>query len=97
MSLPALDDSLPAVPPLRKATPPLTKPTQPNSSQVPVVTPPDDTMEVDTTPAASQDLEDDVSDYPHPNSALSSFFPFITINLTINPTLPYDSSISRST
>ncbi|XP_045548016.1 uncharacterized protein [Salmo salar] len=72
MSLPALDDSLPAVPPLRKATPPLTKPTQPNSSQVPVVTPPDDTMEVDTTPAASQDLEDDeyigpdgVSGYQH--------------------------------
>ncbi|XP_029546018.1 uncharacterized protein LOC115147899 [Salmo trutta] len=72
MSLPALDDSLPPVPPLRKATPPLTKPTQPNPSQVPVVTPPDDTMEVDTTLAASQDLDDDeyigpdgVSGYQH--------------------------------
>ncbi|XP_029545709.1 uncharacterized protein LOC115147586 [Salmo trutta] len=69
MSLPALDDSLPPVPPLRKATPP---PTQPNPSQVPVVTPPDDTMEVDTTLAASQDLDDDeyigpdgVSGYQH--------------------------------
>ncbi|XP_020332175.2 uncharacterized protein LOC109884641 [Oncorhynchus kisutch] len=64
MSLPDLDDCLPPVPPLRKATPP---PTQPNPSQVPVVTPPDD-----TAPAASQDPEDDenigpdgVSGYQH--------------------------------
>ncbi|XP_071245917.1 uncharacterized protein [Salvelinus alpinus] len=70
MSLPDLDDHLLLVPPLRKATPP---PTQPNPSQVPVVTPPDDTMEeMDTAPAASQDPEDDeyigpdgVSGYQH--------------------------------
>ncbi|XP_055750777.1 uncharacterized protein LOC129831422 [Salvelinus fontinalis] len=70
MSLPDLDDHLLLVPPLRKAAPPLT---QPNPSQVPVVKPPDDTMEeVDTAPAASQDPEDDeyighdgVSGYQH--------------------------------
>ncbi|XP_064856842.1 uncharacterized protein LOC135559887 [Oncorhynchus nerka] len=83
MSLPDLDDRLPPVPPLRKAT-------QPNPSQVPVVTPPDD-----TAPAASRDPEDDenigpdgVSGYQHVVLLATSLPPPPSLSSTSLPITP---------